>query len=83
MESEEHLHARGWSRRGILSEPRLSEMKALYDSLGFEVLLKGLDEMKLEGECCVCFTEDPDRFKVLYTRPKTSSARNEDDWPGL
>lgn len=83
MESDENLPAQGWIRRGILSEPRLSEMKALYESLDFEVLLKDLDEVKLESECSVCFSEDPDRFKVLYTRPKEGSARDEDDWPGL
>ena len=45
MKKDEELRAEGWTRRTILSEPRLSEVKILYEKLGFEVLLKELDEV--------------------------------------
>ena len=73
-EWEEKLQARGWTRRSILSEPRLSEMKALYEELNFEVLLVDLDKVRLDEECTVCFTEEPERFKVIYTRPIKDAA---------
>ncbi len=59
----------GWTRRFTAEEPRLSEMKQLYESMGMEVLVEpgmlGEDE-----ECSRCFSVEgfEDTYKTLYTR---------------
>jgi hypothetical protein len=59
----------GWVRRFSAEEPRLSEMKEFYESLGMEVTIEpgtiGEDE-----ECKSCFEADgfEDRYKTIYTR---------------
>jgi hypothetical protein len=80
---EEKLKNEGWSRRSVASEPRLSEMVALYRDLGFEVRLEPLDEEEKAGDCFVCFEEDPSRFRVIYTRPEADESARGDSWPGL
>jgi len=74
------LAAQGWRRQSVASEPRLSEAVELYRSLGQEVLLVPvLRECTVDGgagTCTTCFGEDddPDRFQVIYTRPKADPA---------
>jgi hypothetical protein len=69
----------GWQRQSVASEPRLSEVVELYESLGFDVLLVPvLEECCSEGAdgtCTACFgaDEDPSRFQVIYTRPRTTA----------
>jgi hypothetical protein len=67
---EERLAKEGWQRRGEAAEPRLSEMKRLYEEIGFEVRLEPFDEEERpDGPgCAACFHEDPAQFKVIYTR---------------
>ncbi len=66
----------------MLTEPRLSEAVELYRSLGFEVLLVPVLEACAseggEGSCTACFgaDADPDRFKVVYTRPGGESPQD-------
>jgi hypothetical protein len=71
---EEELTRLGWEKRFVADEPRLSEMKELYESIGFEVLLEplpGKEELAgcTESGCTACFEVDPDRFRIIYTRP--------------
>lgn len=68
MTREEQLRKQGWEKRFTLEEPRLSEMAALYQELGFEVLLEPLDLSS--EECTTCFAGDASRYKTLYTRPR-------------
>ena len=79
----------GWQRQSVASEPRLSEAVELYESLGFEILLVPvLQECSsggAEGTCTACFgaDEDPERLKVIYTRPKIIAAGDDeplDSW---
>jgi len=72
---ENELAKLGWERRFLAEEPRLSEMKELYESIGFEVLLEPLPEkgeVSACGECnCTeCLDADPQRYRVIYTRAK-------------
>jgi hypothetical protein len=75
----------GWRRQSVDCDPRLSEAAALYEALGHEVLLVPvLQECASEGGsggCTACFGSDadPDRFKVIYTRPKSGAKREQDD----
>lgn len=73
------LLAEGWTRQNVASGPRLSEALELYENLGLETLLiPVLQECAAHGEggaCTACFAadENPDRYKVIYTRPKRKS----------
>lgn len=63
----------GWERRCVAGEPRLSEIRALYEELGLEVLCVPVLEAcqpGSTGDCTECFSGDPDpaRFKVVFTR---------------
>jgi hypothetical protein len=71
---EEELLELGWEKRFIADEPRLSEMKELYESIGFEVLLEplpGKDVLSTceEAGCTTCLDLDPERYRIIYTRP--------------
>lgn len=72
---EEELAGLGWERRFIADEPRLSEMKELYESIGFDVILEPLpskEEMATCGEsgCTACLDADPSKYRAIYTRPR-------------
>jgi len=62
------LEAQGWQRCFIADEPRLSEAVETYEELGFEVLL--LPVPLDDGGCTECMRQQPDRFKVIYTRKR-------------
>ncbi len=72
---EEELIRSGWEKRFTADEPRLSEMKEMYESIGFEVLLEplpGKEELAAcaESGCTTCLDADPERYRTIYTRPK-------------
>ena len=69
MSKREELERQGWERRTVESEPRLSELVALYRELGFEVRLEPVDLDELPSEACNrCYLVRSERFKTLYTR---------------
>jgi hypothetical protein len=71
MNREEELEREGWTRRFLACEPRLSESVELYRSLGYEVHLEPLPENPDPadcGECRICFEQDRDRYRTIYTR---------------
>jgi hypothetical protein len=72
---EEELLRLGWEKRFMSDEPRLSEMKEIYESIGFEVLLEPLPEKEeltscAESGCTACIDLDPDRYRTIYTRAR-------------
>jgi hypothetical protein len=68
-EAEAELLAKGFERRFLTDEPRLSESIELYEELGFEVLLRPLAEADLSGaECTECMKASPERYRIIYTR---------------
>jgi hypothetical protein len=67
---EEELKNEGWEKQFTYDEPRLSEAKELYESLGYEVLLEPATKEEISGDCTVCFEEDMDKYKTLYTRKR-------------
>lgn len=79
--SERHatLSAEGWVRRFTAEEPRLSEMKEFYRSLGLEVQVEqgalGEDE-----DCRSCFEAEgfEARYQTMYTRGEASSEKGAD-----
>ncbi|MBI4961742.1 MAG: hypothetical protein HY913_00555 [Desulfomonile tiedjei] len=79
-ESHKKLAEQGWQRRFTAEEPRLSEMKELYESLGLEVLIEpGMPED--DEECRSCFDEVgfEDRYKTIYTRGEEKPGNRPDE----
>jgi hypothetical protein len=67
--------SQGWEKRFVADEPRLSEMKELYESIGFEVLLEPLPPKEelatcAESGCTACLDMDPERYRTIYTRAR-------------
>ena len=60
-----------WERRCITDNHRVSEQVELYESIGFEVMVKNVDPENLPEEYCKeCFIADPEKYKIIYTRKK-------------
>jgi hypothetical protein len=58
----------GWTRRTTTDEPRLSELVAFYEELGFEVMLRPVSQEELGEECAACYLLAPERYRTIYTR---------------
>ncbi len=72
---EEELLGQGWEKRFFADEPRLSEMKEMYESIGFEVLLEPLPSKEelaacAQDGCTACLDVNPDKYRTIYTRAK-------------
>jgi hypothetical protein len=60
---------KGWTKRGIYDDPRLTEVLKMYEEIGFIVKLEPyIPEIK--AECNECIKQDPEKYKVLYTQKK-------------
>ena len=77
LESHRKLIAEGWIRRFTAEEPRLSEMKDFYESLGMEVLVTSATPEEAQ-ECAGCFDkpEFEDRYQTIYTRGQADPERD-------
>ena len=73
---EEELIGLGWEKRFVADEPRLSEMKELYESIGFEVLLEPLPSKEDMAVCaesgCTAVPLDLDsaKYRTIYTKAR-------------
>lgn len=77
------LEEEGWRRRMVVSEPRLSEVVELYESLGFEVRLEPVDpeDPRWDEDGCTVCLDDPRRAeetRVVYTRPRSDMGTGDD-----
>jgi len=69
LERHKKLIQQGWTRRFTAEEPRVSEMKDLYESLGLEVLvITAMPEDDQECASCFDIPEFQDKYKTIYTR---------------
>jgi hypothetical protein len=74
------LVKQGWVRRFTAEEPRLSEMKELYESMGMKVAIEaGIPED--DEQCRGCFDAEgfENRYKTIYTRSTEKSVRTSDE----
>jgi hypothetical protein len=80
-EDRRKLLEAGWIRRFTAEEPRLSEMKAVYESMGLEVLL-GEAVPEDDQECRGCFDQPgfSDHYKTIYTRGDASGSSNSSEY---
>ena len=76
---QSELESEGWTRRTVADEPRLGEAAELYRSLGYEVLLEPLKSHMDEETCTSCLDADPERYRVIYTRPSEADHDTSDD----
>jgi hypothetical protein len=60
-----------WVLRNISDETRLDELVELYESLGFEVMIKDYVPEEHSDKCDICMSQSPDKFKVIYTKKIT------------
>ena len=70
MTPEEKLTSEGWEKRAIYDDPRLMEIVEQYEEIGFEVHLEPIRTENKDG-CIDCIQQNPDRFKIIYTRKKS------------
>ncbi|MFC1486921.1 hypothetical protein ACFLRN_04445 [Thermoproteota archaeon] len=63
------LEKKGWIKRNTIDDPRLSEIKE-YESLGFEVHLEPMKLEDMDKECRICYKNQLDKLKTVYTRKK-------------
>lgn len=64
--NEEDLIRKGWEKRGVYDEPKLSELCEFYKELGFEVIVQ---PYKPDGsECGYCYEKNKENFKVVFTK---------------
>ncbi len=54
VEADPARIADGWERRFIADGPRVAEMVALYESLGYEVVADPIRAEQLDDECVDC-----------------------------
>ena len=72
MKTREELEREGWQRRSCEREPRLSELAALYEELGFEVMLLPARPEDFSGkspQCQPCLAVLA-QYKTIYSRRK-------------
>ena len=62
---------KGWDRRGVYDDPRLTQISKMYEELGFIVRLDPFSP-ELEAGCSECIKGNPNKYKVLYTKKKDS-----------
>lgn len=62
------LEKKGWLKRTIIYEPKLSEIVEEYESLGFEVRLEPVNRDALDEKCRRCYGNKPDKFKTVYVK---------------
>ncbi len=70
----------GWTRRFTVEEPRLSEMRQMYESLGLEVRIETGIPVE-DQECRECFTVEgfAGLYETIYTRGRETPRRDVDD----
>jgi hypothetical protein len=78
MTSDEELLARGWTRQFNTDEPRLSEAVEIYEEMGLEVRLEPVLIDPDSETCQLCFEQDCDRYKTIWTRPLGESRLDDD-----
>ncbi len=72
MINSEELEKKGYERRGVYEEPRLSEIVEMYREAGYEVVLVEYDKNSKDG-CSVCLDDYAFKggYKVVYTKKVT------------
>lgn len=57
-----------WMMRNITDENRVNDIVEAYESFGFEVKVENFDPVRFPSDCNECMLENPEKFKVIYTK---------------
>ncbi|MBM4327886.1 MAG: hypothetical protein FJ118_12070 [Deltaproteobacteria bacterium] len=81
LRRHEELLAQGWVRRFTAEEPRVSEMKEAYESMGLEVRIEtgGVVEPGQDCSSCLDLPGFSGLYKTIYTRGEPKAARRDDE----
>lgn len=71
VDEDPALAAGGWERRTVTDSRRAEELSQLYGEIGFEVMVRPLDESSYGEDCTDCAAGQ--NSVVLYTRPGASA----------
>ena len=80
LKRHRELLAEGWIRRFTAEDPRLTEMKDFYESIGLEVRIEsGIPEE--DPQCQACFDVEgfSEQYKTIYTRGDSPVDKREVD----
>ncbi len=70
-EFEKNMENEGWEKRAVVDDQRVTELRELYEEMGFEVMLVPVSVNGGGLACDSCFGDVkkvPDSFQVIYTR---------------
>jgi len=68
----------GWVRRFTAEEPRLTEMKEFYESLGLEVRVEaGIPDESQECRSCFDLEGFETQYKTIYTRGEVTCEQSD------
>ena len=62
------LVSQGWERRNVTSPDRVDELRDLYESLGFEVLIQSMSPTDFGSKCNECAITACSSYVLIYTR---------------
>ncbi|MEW6111334.1 MAG: hypothetical protein AB1664_04320 [Thermodesulfobacteriota bacterium] len=81
LKHHEELLAQGWVRRFTAEEPRVSEMKEVYESMGLEVHVEsgGVPETNQDCTSCLDLPGFSDLCKTIYTRGEPKADRPDEE----
>jgi hypothetical protein len=81
LKRHEELLAQGWVRRFTAEEPRVSEMKEVYESLGLEVRVEsgGVPETDQDCTSCLDLPGFSGLYKTIYARGEPKAARPDEE----
>jgi len=60
---------KGWEKRGIYDDPRLTQICKMYEEIGFMVRIEPF-RPEMQAGCTECIKENPEKYKVLYTKKR-------------
>ena len=64
------LEKKGWIKRTILEDPKLSEIVEEYYSLGFDVHLEPVTLEDLDQNCDICYKNQIEKFRIIYIKKR-------------
>lgn len=68
VKDDPRLIADGWERRQLADPNRAKEAIELYESLGFEVFAKTLEDSDFGEDCKTCAVAGCQGYVMIYTR---------------
>ena len=75
LEADDALVRVGWERRYMTSRSKSEEARELYESLGFEVMLRSPKSSEFDDGCSSCAVQACNDDIVVYTRKPSNRVK--------